>query len=91
MKVVPIKPQLGDYVMIPDSSTIKGPGIVVGFDRGRAIVRSLEHPNITTTVGSKTRIYPEHCTEHSDCRVSPALAIECARWTRQRLASKRAP
>lgn len=81
-------PETGDYVVVPNCALLPGVGKVVGFTGGRPIVASLACPNITVAVKSVKRVKPERCTQpdHPDCLVSVELAIDCAHFTRQRLA-----
>jgi len=79
----PITPEVGDYVVVPGLALITGTSYVVGVNEdGRATVQSVQNPNITVTLASRTRVYPEQCVLHSDCRATPVLAVECARATR---------
>lgn len=84
-------PELGDHVLVPTCTLLRGLGMVIAFDGRRPIVQSLDSPNITVTLASRTRVVPERCREpeHPDCLRSEELAFDCARWTRQRLASPR--
>jgi hypothetical protein len=83
-------PELGDYVLLPNCSLIPGVGKVVDFVGVRPVVRSLSHPNITVAVKSVKRVVLERCRdpEHPDCLASEELGIDCAQWTRKRIADQ---
>ncbi|MBX3226547.1 MAG: hypothetical protein KIT84_32200 [Labilithrix sp.] len=82
-------PDLGDHVLVPGCALLPGVGRVIAFHAGRPVVESVACPNITITVASTTRVVRERCREHADCLSCEELAIDCARWTRERLSARR--
>lgn len=81
-------PDLGDYVLVPDCRMLSGVAKVVGFEGVRPVIQSVSNPNITVAVAKKRIVVPERCRddEHPDCLQSIELAIDCAQFTRRRLA-----